>query len=106
MARMVMMVVALAACGGTDSKDGAEVFARICANCHGAEGKPPETMTARLGVRDLTSLEFGKRVTVELVEAQVRHGSKNQLMPAFEKALEPAQITAVATYVVQRFHVR
>ena len=56
-------------------------------------------MIAHLGVRDLTSAEFRARVTPALVEAQIRGGSKNKLMPAFEGALSDAQIKAVAAYV-------
>ncbi len=103
--RTVVLAALLAACGGgTASKDGAEVFATICANCHGPEGKPPDAMVARLGVRDLTSLEFRKRSTEELVEHQVRKGSQNKLMPAFENMLHDDQIKAVAAYVADRFH--
>ena len=41
-------------------------------------------------------------MTPALVENQVRHGSKNKLMPAFEGALTDAQIKAVAAYVPRR----
>jgi mono/diheme cytochrome c family protein len=75
------------------------VFASTCATCHGPGGKPSALMTERLGVRDLTAPEFRARVTPALVEAQVRTGSKNKLMPAFEGALGDAQIKAVAGYV-------
>ena len=81
------------------STDGRTVFRSVCATCHGEEGKPSETMVAKLGVRDLTSPEFRARVTPALVEAQVRTGSKNKLMPAFGGAISDAQIKAVAAYV-------
>jgi mono/diheme cytochrome c family protein len=95
-----LVLAALAACGGVPtSVDGPTVFAAMCATCHGPRGKPPEAMVARLGVRDLTSLELRARVTEKLVEHQVRHGSANKLMPAFEGALSDAQIKAVAAWV-------
>jgi len=75
------------------------VFAASCAVCHGPEGKPNELNASRLGVRDLTSPEFRARVNPELVEAQVRLGSKNKLMPSFEGALDDRQIRAVAAFV-------
>ena len=56
-------------------------------------------MVAQLGVRDLTASEFRARVTPELVEHQVRTGSKSKLMPAFEGAISDAQIAAVSAYV-------
>jgi mono/diheme cytochrome c family protein len=89
----------LAGCGPSDSANGPEVFATICANCHGPTGRPPAEMVARLNVHDLTAPEFRKRVTIELVEAQVHWGSKNKLMPAFDGALRDDQISAVAAYV-------
>ena len=90
------------ACSGEPAggaQDGAAVFQLVCASCHGPNGRPPEAMIARLAVRDLTAPEFRARVTPGLVEQQVRHGSKNKLMPAFEGALSEAQIKAVAAFV-------
>ena len=95
-------MVALAGCSRAPSGgpvDGRAVFQLLCATCHGADGRPPAAMTARLGVRDLTAPEFRARATPGLVEQQVRTGSKNKLMPAFEGAIDDAQITAVAAYV-------
>ena len=96
---------AVAACnrdpaGG--ASDGATVYGTLCATCHGPDGRPPAAMVARLGVRDLTAPEFRARVAASgpgLVEQQVRHGSQNKLMPAFEGAISDAQIRAVAAYV-------
>jgi mono/diheme cytochrome c family protein len=96
------LLVAVAACHGNPaggSVDGAQIFQATCAICHGPAGKPSQMMIDTRGVRDLTSTEFRKRVTPALVEAQVRHGSKNMLMPPFEGALSDAQIQAVAGYV-------
>ncbi|MGE5184694.1 MAG: c-type cytochrome [Acidobacteriota bacterium] len=98
------LVLLVAACHGEvagGSANGAEVFHGACATCHGPRGKPSQVMLERLNVRDLTSPEFRKRVTPALVEAQVRGGSKNKLMPSFEGALSDAQIEAVAAYVAQ-----
>ena len=102
LATVVVIAGGLASCnrdpaGGT--VDGAAVFGMLCASCHGPEGHPPEAMVARLGVRDLTAPEFRARATPALVEQQVRHGSANKLMPAFEGAISDAQIQAVAAFV-------
>ena len=82
-----------------NTTDGRQVFQVMCATCHGPDGKPPESMVARIGVRDLTAPEFRARVTPGLVEHQVRVGSKSKLMPAFEGALSDAQISSVAAFV-------
>jgi mono/diheme cytochrome c family protein len=92
----------VAGCGGApigNTTDGKLVFQAMCATCHGADGKPPEAMVARIGVHDLTAPEFRARVTPGLVEHQVRVGSKSKLMPPFEGALSDAQISSVAAFV-------
>ena len=107
---LLAVVVAALASGGAGcngdpaggAKDGATVYATLCATCHGPDGRPPSAMVARLGVRDLAAPEFRARLAASgsaLVEQQVRHGSQNKLMPAFEGAISDAQIRAVAAYV-------
>jgi cytochrome c6 len=108
MFRPLVGLAVLAAFGATScarelangSVDGAEVFASTCAMCHGDRGKPTAAMVLKLNVRDLTAPEFRGRVTQELVEKQVRHGSGDGRMPAFAGGLSDAQITAVATFVI------
>jgi mono/diheme cytochrome c family protein len=100
---LALLAGALGACeskvaGG--SADGATVFASACASCHGASGAPPEAMRAQLGVRDLTGAEWKARASRALVIEQVRHGSKNKLMPSFTGALSDPQIEAVADFVM------
>ena len=105
-AAFLLVVAAVAGCGGwgpTESGDGAEVFKGVCANCHGADGKPDSGTVARIHPRDFTSPEFRARVTQDLVVKQVRNGSDNKLMPAFQGVLRDAQIDAVSAYVVSRF---
>jgi mono/diheme cytochrome c family protein len=81
------------------SVDGADLYAKFCATCHGVAGKPDPTMIARLGVRDLTSPELRARVTPALVDYQIRTGSQNKLMPSFAGAFSEEQIAAIAKYV-------
>jgi cytochrome c oxidase cbb3-type subunit 3 len=97
----IAVLIVLAACGqaGTDSARGEEVFAQMCAACHGPAGKPDAAMVARLGVKDLTAPEFRSKVTVKLVSDQIHNGSQNKLMPSFDGALKEFQIQAVAEYV-------
>ncbi|MBA3463486.1 MAG: c-type cytochrome [Deltaproteobacteria bacterium] len=99
---VLVLSLALAACkadasGG--STEGPTIFETMCATCHGPGGKPDAAMIARMNVRDLTGPEFRARVTVELVEKQVRFGSDNKLMPALGTSLKPEQIKAVSEWV-------
>ena len=98
-----LSLVLVAACSAQEqagsSVDGAELYGKFCATCHGVTGKPDPTMAARLNVRDLTSPELRARVTPALVDYQIRTGSPNKLMPSFAGAFSEAQIKAIAEYV-------
>lgn len=96
------MLLLVTACSGDPtggSVEGPKVFESMCSSCHGPTGKPSEAMVARLGVRDLTDPKLRATLTPAHVELQIRNGSANKLMPAFQGALTDAQIKAVAAYV-------
>jgi mono/diheme cytochrome c family protein len=100
--RIALLLAACAACGGNGigtSVEGPELFAKLCAGCHGPTGKPPASLAVQLGVRDLTSPELRARITPVLVERQMRRGSDNKLMPSFELLMNDAQMKALASYV-------
>lgn len=80
--------------------DGKAVFAEACARCHGDTGQPPPEIIRTVGAKDLTADEFKARATQAMIEAQVRTGSKNGVMPAFVDVLTQAQIEAVSAYVL------
>jgi mono/diheme cytochrome c family protein len=99
---LALVAAACAACSGDatgGSSDGPELFAKLCTACHGSDGKPPAAMELRLGVRDLTAPALRARITPAIVEQQVRRGSDNKLMPAFEGLINDAQIKALSAYV-------
>jgi mono/diheme cytochrome c family protein len=97
--RSLWLVVLVGCANAADLKDGKAVYDMICVTCHGPTGTPDATMVAKLGVKDLRAPELRSRITTYLVENQVKHGSKNKLMPAFDGALSDVQIKAVADYV-------
>ena len=88
--------------GGCDRKiaggkaDGPAVFAEACARCHGDRGVPAPEIVRTVGAKDLTRTKLDR----EHVEAQIRQGSANKVMPPFVDVLTPEQIDAVADYVV------
>ena len=81
--------------------DGPAIYKDACERCHGPGGKPPESLRAQLKVQDLTDAAFKARVSRESIEAQVRNGSSNKIMPAFADVLDDAQVRAVAEYVLR-----
>lgn len=96
-------VAAIAGCSGRvatgESKDGAELFDKLCTTCHGPNGQPTASMVARLGVRDLTAPELRAKITPDFVERQIRRGSENKLMPGFEGVMTEEQLKLLAAYV-------
>ena len=97
--KLALLVLLVACSQGTDASRGQDVFAQMCAACHGPQGTPDASMVARLGVKDLNAPAFRQKVTVELVKNQVYNGSQNKLMPSFDGALKEFQIQAVSEYV-------
>ncbi len=97
------VLLAFAAACGSDptggSVDGETVYQSMCSSCHGPTGKPTAAMAARLSVRDLTDPVVRIKLTPAVVEAQVRNGSTNKLMPSFSGAMTEEQIKAVAAHV-------
>src|SRR5580698_3158695 len=92
---LVLLLVGCDSGPANDAVDGADVFAKTCAVCHGANGKPNEQMVARIGVKDLTAPDERAKFVPGFVENQIRNGSKNKLMPGFGGALRDDQIKAV-----------
>jgi len=56
-------------------------------------------MAARLAVRDLTDPAVRAKLTPATIEAQIRNGSTNKLMPSFTGAMTDEQIKAVAAHI-------
>jgi mono/diheme cytochrome c family protein len=81
------------------STDAPKIFHDLCSTCHGERGQPPTAMVVRLGVKDLTAPALRAKITPELVEKQIRNGSENKLMPAFDGLIRDDQIRAVAGWV-------
>lgn len=86
----------LAACGERsvdEIKLGDEVFANVCARCHGQDGRGG--LAAQNGVRprDLTDPYWHASVGDGQIEAIIRTGKT--VMPAFQPALSNESIRAV-----------
>lgn len=75
--------------------EGADVFTKKCAACHGKDGKAQTPMAQRLGATDLTALKKGEKD----VEKAVAEGKGK--MPAFKGKLTDKEIHEVSEYVAK-----
>lgn len=76
------------------STDGATIFARNCALCHGIDatgtGDGPSLVTGEIAALSLADLEY-----------KIGRGRPFAGMPAFKREFSDTQISAVAGYLVQ-----
>lgn len=79
--------------------DGRAIYAEVCARCHGASGTPEQAWARQLGVRDLRDPAFQAGISDERLRATIAQGTRSRRMPAFQGALAPAQVDAVARHV-------
>ena len=84
--------------------DGAQLYARNCASCHGANGVPNPAMVTRLGaIPDFTSAQVMGALADSTLIGAVTNG-KGRTMPAYRTRMTPEQVRAVVTYVKTLSH--
>ncbi len=99
----LLVLLALAGCerevaGG--KVDGAAVFSAACSRCHGDHGVPPKALKAQMGAKDLTDPALQDRLKDADIAHQVRHGSANKMMPAFDTTvISDAQLAVLIAHV-------
>jgi len=80
------------------SVDGPSIYKDACSRCHGLSGVPTKGMQARAGVKPLTSSRVAAMSDVDIAK-QIRNGSKNRMMPAFQGAITDEQIQALVAHI-------
>jgi mono/diheme cytochrome c family protein len=79
--------------------DGAQLFARSCASCHGAAGVPNPAMVRSLGaIPDFSDAHVMGALADSTMVNVVTNG-KGRSMPAYKTRLTPDQVRAVVAYV-------
>ena len=74
-----------------------------CASCHGADGKGKTETGEKLGIPDMTTAAWQKKVTDAEAKAAILDGFKRpdqkEGMDAYKEKLEPAQVDALVAHV-------
>lgn len=80
--------------------DGAELYARRCASCHGKEGKGDTAIGKKKGLRALGSPEVQAQTDTELTARIAEGGSSEDRQHAFkEKGLSDEDISELVTFI-------
>lgn len=94
-------VFAFAAAGALRAQqpvDGASLFAKTCASCHGAKGTPVAAMAhAMPGLPDFAAASTASVPDSVLTDA-IANG-KGRIMQAYKSRLSSAQIAALVQYI-------
>ncbi len=91
-------LAATAALSAQQPANGAALYAKTCASCHGPHGTPAAGMARAMGVPN-----FGVPATLAglsdgVLRATVENG-KGRMMPSYKSRLSPAEIAAVVAYI-------
>ncbi|MGA2384297.1 MAG: cytochrome c [Gemmatimonadales bacterium] len=103
MTKRVMVLAglfALASAGALRAQqpvDGASLFAKTCASCHGAKGSPSPTMARSMGIPDFASGALAS-IPDSVLKNTIANG-KGRMMPSYKSRLTVEQITALVNYI-------
>jgi mono/diheme cytochrome c family protein len=75
---MMMAVIFVAGTAGMVRADGAEMFGKKCAGCHGKDGKGETTMGKKLKIKDLTDAKVQAAKTDADWEKSILEGVKGE----------------------------
>jgi mono/diheme cytochrome c family protein len=77
------------------SSEGASLFMKNCATCHGADAKG----AAGMGTPDFTSATTQARLKTEQIVSTIENGRPGTMMPAWANKLSEVQILSIAAYL-------
>ncbi|MGE5304249.1 MAG: c-type cytochrome [Alphaproteobacteria bacterium] len=85
----LVVLIVLCSCGRNERMD--TLYAQRCMNCHGPSGRGDGPIAASLPVRLTDFRETVERKSVAQIRRAITEGE--ELMPAFEPALRPSEIS-------------
>jgi len=87
---MMMMVLFVAGTAGMVRADGAEMFGKKCAACHGKDGTGETSMGKKLGIKDFTDAKVQAGATDAQWQKIILEGIKS---PEGKTLMPPAKVT-------------
>ncbi len=93
----LLLAVPTASLGAIDAH---AVFLENCATCHGEKGDADTDLGAKYMAQDFTDPKFKKEFTVAKARRVISNGVRKTKMKAWKGILSPAEIDALAHYVL------
>ena len=93
---VLVLGLAVAAPAVAEDANGAELYAKKCAMCHGKDGVANKMAT---GSANFNDPEFQKEFSAEKIAEITKNGVPDTKMMKFEGKLTDAEIQAVAAYI-------
>jgi mono/diheme cytochrome c family protein len=78
--------------------DGAALYKKKCAVCHGKQGVPPKAF-ARQGVQNHRDPEWQEATSDEDIRKVITEGAKGTMMRAFRKEFKADEIEALVKHI-------
>ena len=99
----VALVAFLLNLTGTAIADGAEIWAKKCALCHGKDGKGTTPICEKLKCRDLTNPKVQAAFTDDQAAKSIIEGVKNSsgntMMPPFKEKLTTEEVKEIVKFL-------
>ena len=95
---VLLTAFAFAAVLSAKAADGADVYAKNCAKCHGEDGKGQTKMGEKLGCKDYTKEGIKVEAGVKAVKDGLKEDGKTK-MKAFGESLSDAEIKAAVEHL-------
>ena len=96
-ARATLHSDSVALTSAADSFDGAGLYNKKCAECHGKDGRSHTFRGKHSHSRDLADAQWQDQVTDERIYNSIANGKGK--MPAFGKKVSEADLNSLVTYV-------
>ena len=99
----VVLVAFLLNLTGTAIADGAEIWAKKCALCHGKDGKGATPMCEKFKCRDLTNPKVQEALTDDQASKDITEGVKDGsgkiIMPPFKEKLTAEEVKEIVKFL-------
>jgi cbb3-type cytochrome c oxidase subunit III len=96
---VALMGAAMFVPAAASAADGAELFKKKCASCHGEEGKGDKKPCQKYECKDFTAADWQKATADADIEKAIQDGNSEKKMPAYKEKLSAEEIKALVQQV-------